>query len=85
MAIPKNITRDHILKSISNIKDEDIPPERNYRKWAMRYKGEDYPVKLLISWANIYANGEELNSNVFISRSARKYLMKLGFDIIHIK
>jgi len=86
MAIPKNITREHILLAISKIDKEDVPPKRNARKWAVHYKSKKYPCKLLISWANIYANQEDLdpNPNVFQLTMAREYLQNCGFEVVSV-
>ncbi|MXV38037.1 hypothetical protein GO491_05005 [Flavobacteriaceae bacterium Ap0902] len=86
MAIPTNITREHVLRAIQRVDREGIPPRRNSRKWFLEYDKELYPVKLLISWANEFANGEELDSdpNVFILDMARKYLESLDFTIVNI-
>lgn len=86
MPIPTNINREHVLQAILKINREGVPNRRSARNWFVRFERRDYPCKLLISWANIYANGEELDPNpsVFISITARTYLENLGFEIIEI-
>ncbi len=65
---------------------EGIPVARESRNWVVDYKGGKYPCKLLISWANLYANGEELdpNPNNFQTYMAKDYLTQLGFNVIQI-
>lgn len=83
MAIPKNIEREHIFRAIIRIIIEGIPPRRDMREWALEYDGVLYPVKLIISWANVYPNKIELPSSasVFTTYMGQKYLKELGFTI----
>ncbi|WP_439882341.1 hypothetical protein ACSX1A_04070 [Pontibacter sp. MBLB2868] len=83
MPIPNNIERQHILSAIHQVQREGIPARRSSRKFKIYFEGETYPCKLLISWANIYANGQELSShpNVFQTNMAVSYLRDLGFTI----
>ena len=84
MPIPKNINRENIFQAMLKIHREGVPPERQSHKWAVQYEGEIYPCKLLISWANIYANGIELDTNPsnFQTNMAIEYLTIIGFDIV---
>lgn len=84
MPIPNNINRENIFQAMLKIQREGIPIGRQPRQWAVQYEGEIYPCKLLISWANIYANGAELdpNPNNFQTYMAQDYLTNLGFNII---
>ncbi|MCB0738669.1 MAG: hypothetical protein KDC92_14230 [Bacteroidetes bacterium] len=84
MPIPDNIQREHIFQAMLKIKQDGVPPRREPREWALEYEGEIYPCKLLISWANIYANGEELdpNPNNFTTYDAQDYLIEKHFTII---
>jgi hypothetical protein len=85
MPIPTNISRDHIIKAISRINNEGVPKARNYRIWAMKQTNKLYPCKLIISWANSFANSEELESNLFIAHEANDYLTKFGFTVINLR
>lgn len=84
MPIPNNIRREHIFQAMLKIKSEGVPAGRGPRAVALVYEGSHYPCKLLISWANLYANGEELdpNPNNFQTNMACAYLTNLGFTII---
>ncbi|MEY4811350.1 MAG: hypothetical protein RLZZ462_223 [Bacteroidota bacterium] len=86
MPIPNNINRENIFQAMLKIHREGVPPGRPPRQWAVQYEGEIYPCKLLISWANIYANGVELdpNPNNFQTYMAQDYLTNLGFNIIAV-
>ena len=86
MPIPINIFREHVFQAMLKTKREGIPKRHNLRKWGLQYENEIYPCKLLISWGNFYANGEELdyNPNNFQAQMANKYLANLGFEIIEL-
>jgi len=86
MPIPNNILREHVFQAMLKIKREGTPNRRHPRNWALRYENEIYPCKLLISWANLYANGDELdpNPNNFQAHMANEYLTSLDFEIIEL-
>lgn len=87
MAIPNNITNEHVLRAINEINNlSAIPNRRNFRIWALQYNNKLYPCKLIISYSNFFANGFELNPNpsIFTTVSARKYLEKLGYKIVQV-
>jgi hypothetical protein len=83
MPIPKNITRNHIVKAIKRIDEETsrniLPKNRLSRKYFLRYQNFDYPVKLVISYANVYPNGKELDPNPreFTTYMAQDYIIKM--------
>tara|TARA_R110000868_G_scaffold74718_1_gene216198 strand:+ start:246 stop:533 length:288 start_codon:yes stop_codon:yes gene_type:complete len=87
MAIPTNITREHVFRAMIRIIKKGAPPKRNMREWALEYEGDLYPVKLLISWANVFPNKVELPfyASVFTTTMGQKYLIKLGFTIVKIQ
>ena len=86
MPIPVNITGENVLQAIQRIQLEGVPPYRGFRKWAVRYGNNLYPCKLLISWANVYPNGEELdpNPNNFQTDMATQYLANLEFIVVRV-
>jgi hypothetical protein len=86
MPIPINIQREHIIQAISQIDREGIPSRREARKWALNHEGSLYPLKLIISLANSFINGQELdpNPNNFTSQSAKKHLKDLDFTVEQI-
>jgi hypothetical protein len=82
--IPHNIEREHILQAMLRIRNLGVPVHRDPERWVLEYEGFQYPCKLLISWGNLFANGEELSPNpdVFTTESAQRYLRKRGFTSI---
>jgi hypothetical protein len=81
MAIPKNITREHLLSAIEMIDNEGLPKNRDSDYYVI-YNGKEYPPKVIISFANIFANTLQLDSHSFNAVEARKYLKKFEFDIV---
>jgi 5-methylcytosine-specific restriction enzyme B len=65
MAIPKNISKEHLLKAISKIDEEGIPKDGDSQYYDVVYNGKKYPPKVVVSYANIFANGKELDRNSF--------------------
>jgi hypothetical protein len=86
MPIPKNIKREHIFQAMIKIKVEGVPNMKKAKSFHVKYENELWPCKLLVSWGNLYANGEELDPNPtnFQTNMAIKYLKELGFEIIPV-
>jgi len=83
--IPKNIKLEHILKAIEEIKRNGIPKGKNSRKFFLEFNGNYYPPKYVISLANKYANGEELDPEEFSGgEETNTFLKELGFNIVEI-
>ncbi|MBL7754240.1 MAG: DUF3578 domain-containing protein [Chitinophagaceae bacterium] len=82
MAIPKNITREHIQKAIFEIIDENIPAQRLEHHYSLIENGKTLPPKYVISIANKFANGVELNSDEFNAVEAKSYLVKNNFNVV---
>lgn len=84
MTIPENITKEHLLKAISKIDSEGIPPNGDSKYYDVIYNEKRYPPKLLVSYANIFANGYELNRNNFsggLETECFELIEKNGFII----
>ena len=82
--IPENITKEHLLKAIEEIDKEGIRLNRHSSTYDVIYNNNLYPPKLIISLANKFANGEELDHNSFtggLDTEAFKILQKAGFVI----
>lgn len=82
MAIPKNITREHIQKAISEIIVENIPVQRLEQNYSLIENGKTLPPKYVISIANKFANGNELNSELFNAVEAKNFLIKNNFNVV---
>jgi len=83
--IPQNITKEHILKAIEEIDIGGVEKGRHSSTYDLVFKGEKYPPKLILSIANKYANGSELEAKSFpggVGTPAFQLLEKEGFEII---
>lgn len=88
MSIPTNIDKNHILLAIKRIDKEVVEGKRKERKWAVIYNNKLYPCKLIISYANAYANPDmgELDPSpkVFTTYMAQRHLKKFNFEVVSI-
>lgn len=85
MQFPANITQSHLLQAIEKIDREGIPPGGASKQYVVDYYGKHYPPKLIVSYANIFANGEMLDRDKFEGGSNTpcfKLLEENGFTII---
>ncbi|WP_282031749.1 AAA family ATPase [Winogradskyella eximia] len=83
--IPNNITKEHLQKAIEDIDKNGIRQGRHSSTYDLVYRGKHYPPKLVISIANKFVNGSELDSNDFYGGKgtpAFELLKKEGFEII---
>tara|TARA_B110000240_G_scaffold123254_1_gene137566 strand:+ start:55 stop:1932 length:1878 start_codon:yes stop_codon:yes gene_type:complete len=83
--IPENITKEHLLKAIEEIDKEGVPVGRQSWMYDLNYKDKLYPPKVIISFANKYANGEELDHTSFkggLKTPGFELLKKAGFQIV---
>jgi len=65
MAIPKNITKEHLLKAIEKIDLEGIPNDSDSQYYDVYYNGNKYPPKVIVAYANLFSNGKILDRNSF--------------------
>lgn len=86
MEIPANITTQHLEKAINQIDSEGIPPGGQSSTYDVIYNEKKYPPKLIVSYANYYANGEILDRGTFrggLETPCFQLLEENGFQIIH--
>ncbi|NMX21492.1 hypothetical protein C5S30_03470 [ANME-1 cluster archaeon GoMg4] len=80
--IPRNIIREHVIKALEAIDARALPPSRKSTKFVLVFNGRQYPPKYVLSFANRFANGEELNPSAFSGgQETNNFLRRLGFDI----
>jgi hypothetical protein len=81
--IPKNIKKEHILKAIQEIDRIGTPISRSSKKFTLDYNGRHYSPKYVISLANKFASGKELNPSEFSGgNEANNFLKSLGFNVL---
>ena len=82
--IPENITKGHLEKAIEEIDRDGVRKGRHSSTYDLLHNGKSYPPKLVVSIANKYANGSELNPGDFgggKDTMAFELLQKEGFSI----
>ncbi len=84
LRIPKNIEREHILQAIEEIKKVRWPPRNNSTTYDLFYEGERYPPKIVVMYANKYANGELFDVSQFSGGedTTNKFFRARGFEIL---
>lgn len=81
--IPPNIEREHIIEAVREIDSEGVPASRGSKKFLLEFEGKRYPPKYVISLANNFANGEELDSSMFNGgQETNDFLKRLCFNIV---
>jgi hypothetical protein len=82
--IPENVKAEDILRAIEEVERLGvIPSGRESEKYDLEYNGKLYPPKYIISLANKYANGKELDHSEFGGGTeTNNFLQSLGFNII---
>ncbi|MGQ9570403.1 MAG: hypothetical protein ACUVUQ_06095, partial [Thermodesulfovibrionales bacterium] len=84
--LPKNIDREHIIKAIEEVEKVGIPKGSGSKKFLLEYDGKCYPPKHIISLANKYANGKELDPSEFSGgKESNNFLRYLGFNVVEIR
>ncbi len=85
MAIPVNITKEHLLRAIEQIDKEGVPSDAGSQYYDLLYLDKKYPPKLVVSLANLFANGEILDRNSFaggLDTPCFNLLERNGFEIV---
>jgi 5-methylcytosine-specific restriction protein A len=68
--------------ALKQIDEEGYPDNRDAKKFVLIHEGKTYPPKYVLSIANYYANGEELNRELFSGGvEANNFLINHGFII----
>ena len=83
--VPNNITKEHLLKAIQKIDDKGIEKGSQSSTYDVLFEGKKYPPKLVVSWANEFANGSALDRLSFkggVKSASFKVLKNAGFEII---
>ncbi len=79
--IPQNITKEHVRQAAAQIDMEGVPIEREPKEYHVIVDGKRYPLMYVVSLANKFANGEELEPRVFGPGEAIRRLIRLDFQI----
>lgn len=82
MSIPSNIRPEHVRSALRRIDAEGFPAGRASTRYVLVHDGKDYPPKVVISYANSFANGTDLSHELFSGGDeTNRFLSSLGFTI----
>jgi 5-methylcytosine-specific restriction protein B len=84
MSFPNNITKEHLLKAIIKIDEEGIPQNAESNTYDVIFDGRRYPPKVIVSYANYFANNVILDRHSFeggMNTPCFKLLQENGFEI----
>ncbi len=84
MQIPVNIKKKHLLQAIQKIDAEGVPTDADSQYYDVVYNEKRYPPKLIVSYANLFANNTVLDRGLFkggIGTRCFKLLEDNGFII----
>lgn len=84
MKLPTNIQKEHLLQAINRIDREGIPKGAQSKYYDVVHNGKRYPPKLVVSYANLYANNKELDRGAFEGGEGTpcfKLLQDFSFEI----
>jgi hypothetical protein len=83
--IPTNITKEHLLQAIAKIDEEGIPKNSDSNYYDVLFNERKYPPKVIVSFSNLFANGDILDRKTFpggLDTPCFKLLEKYDFKII---
>lgn len=79
--IPESIEKKHIIDAIKEIKLKGVPINRKSKSHFLRHEKKPYPPKYVLSIANKFVRGKELDPKDFHTYDATPFLEKRGFVI----
>ncbi len=81
--IPANLDRAHVLSALREIEANPPPPSRESIDYRLEHDGKSYPPKYVVSVANRFANGTDLDPSTFSAGEAETnpLLRRLGFSV----
>ena len=85
MAIPKEISKEHVENALKYIDENDVPKGNESHRYdlVIQKNGEEkkYPPKYVIAVARHFATGETISTEGFNAIEAKNRLLNLGFTI----
>jgi 5-methylcytosine-specific restriction protein B len=84
MPLPDNITSEQRLLALEKIDAEGIPPHADSTFYDLIFNEKRYLPKLVISFANLFANNQELDRDSFSGgrkTDCFRVLLEQGFQV----
>lgn len=81
--IPPEINRDHVILALKEIDEKHWDKENDSIKYDLIFNGKRYPPKIVVKYANKYANGELFDVSKFSGGedTTNKFFRALEFEI----
>ena len=80
------ITKENIISAIKRFDVEGLPDSSaDSQYYDLLYNGKKYPPKVIVSYANFYAKGKDLDRSSFsggLDSKSFKLLKKYDFEIV---
>ncbi|WP_118973813.1 hypothetical protein [Taibaiella koreensis] len=81
--IPSNIQSSHIIQAIELVNEQGYNSRREAKDYNLYFDRRIYPPKIIISYANIFANGTQWPASSFSGGTeTNDFLIKRGFPIL---
>jgi 5-methylcytosine-specific restriction enzyme B len=80
MTMPKNITKNDIVKALNRIKENGIENYIQSTRYLLRYEGQDFPPKEVVREANKIVGNDDFDFNG--GDQTNNYLENFGFEIV---
>lgn len=82
MAIPEDITAQHIRQALRYIDEHGVPPRRQSTRFSLVHRSREYPPKYVLSLAAELGLGRELSPGEFGGGpETNSFLTRRGFDV----
>lgn len=82
MAIPEDITAQHIRLALRHIDQHGVPPRRQATRFTLVHRSREYPPKYVLSLAAELGLGRELSPREFGGGpETNQFLARRGFDV----
>lgn len=82
MAIPEDITKEHIRLALRHIDEHGVPPRRQSTRFSLVHRSREYPPKYVLSLAAELGLGRELSPSEFGGGpETNLFLTRRGFDV----
>ena len=78
--IPRELTKDHILRAIRRIDEEGVPAQRKSRRYDLIFRGNAYPPKYVLFLAIGFAPDIE-RPPIFNAIEAKNYFVSRSYEV----
>ncbi len=81
MAIPKNITKESVLKAVEYIESNGVPAHNQSVTYSLVVEDKSYPPKYVVAVADHLINNVQISTSDYNSIEAKNFLKSLGLTV----